>query len=113
LEDNEFVRVGTLADLKEGRMRSCKVADRDIVLCRVEGKVYALDNVCTHALARMSEGRLRGTRLICPLHGASFDARTGEVLAGPAVQPLALHSARTTAEGAVEVALDPNAPPRE
>src|SRR5262245_16096129 len=112
LTDDDYVRVGALADLKEGRMRSCKVADREIVLCRVDGQVYALDNVCTHALARMSEGRLRGKRLICPLHGASFDVRTGQVLAGPAVQPLPRHHARTTPEGAVEVALDPNAPPQ-
>jgi nitrite reductase/ring-hydroxylating ferredoxin subunit len=37
------------------------------------------------------EGRLRGTRIICPLHGASFDIRDGRVLGAPAMQPLATH----------------------
>jgi nitrite reductase/ring-hydroxylating ferredoxin subunit len=106
-----FVQVMALADLPEGRMRSCKVADRDIVLCHVQGQVYALDNVCTHAFARMSEGRLRGVRLICPLHGASFDCRNGNVLGAPAMKPLHAHSVRIV-DGAVEVALDPNAPPQ-
>jgi 3-phenylpropionate/trans-cinnamate dioxygenase ferredoxin subunit len=107
----DYVRVMALAELAEGRMRSCRVADRDIVLCRVQGQVYALDNVCTHAFARMSEGRLRGVRLICPLHGASFDCRNGNVLGAPATKPLPVHSVRIT-DDAVEVALDPNAPPQ-
>ena len=107
----DYVRVMALAELPDGRMRSCKVADRDIVLCHVQGQVYALDNVCTHAFARMSEGRLRGVRLICPLHGASFDCRNGKVLGAPATRPLPVHSVRVT-DGAVEVSLDPNAPPQ-
>lgn len=100
-----------LAELREGRMRSCKVADRDIVLCHVQGQVYALDNICTHAFSRMSEGKLRGVRLICPLHGASFDCRDGKVLGPPATQPLHVHSVRIV-DGTVEVALDPSAPPQ-
>src|SRR6202000_634317 len=51
-------------DLPEGQMRAIKIAGRDIVLCRTKEGWYALDDVCTHAFARMSEGRLRGFRLI-------------------------------------------------
>ena len=58
-------------------------------MCHTKSGVFALDNICSHAYARMSEGRLRGTRLICPLHGASFDVRDGRVLGPPATQPLA------------------------
>jgi len=105
---SEFVRVLNLADLREGRMKSCVIREREIVLCNVKGEVYALDNVCTHALARMSEGRLKGTRLICPMHGAAFDIRNGAVLSSPATQPLASHAVRVV-DGAIEVALqDPS-----
>lgn len=110
MADDDYVRVMALAELPEGKMRSAKVANREILVCHVQGQVYALDNVCTHAFARISEGRLRGVRLICPLHGASFDCRTGKVLGAPATVPLATHSARIT-DGAVEVALNPSAPP--
>ena len=110
MPDGEFVRVISLAELPEGNMQACEVAGREIVLCHVKGAgVHAVDNVCTHAFARMSEGRLRGVRLICPLHGASFDVRNGSVLGAPATKPLAAHTVRVV-DGAVEVALDPNAP---
>jgi 3-phenylpropionate/trans-cinnamate dioxygenase ferredoxin subunit len=42
----------------------------------------------------MSEGRLRGLRLICPLHGASFDCRTGGALGPPATLPLRTYPVR-------------------
>jgi nitrite reductase/ring-hydroxylating ferredoxin subunit len=99
----------TLAELREGRMRSCRVAERDIVVCHTPSGVHALENICTHALARMSEGRLKGERLICPLHGASFDVSDGRVLAGPATFPLTLHSVRVV-DGAIEIAVDPALP---
>jgi 3-phenylpropionate/trans-cinnamate dioxygenase ferredoxin subunit len=54
----------------------------------------------------LNEGRLRGTRLTCPLHGASFDVRDGRILGAPAGRPLATHALRTVG-GVIEVALDP------
>ena len=77
-------------------------------LCRTIGDgVFALDNICTHALARLSEGRLRGTRLICPLHGASFDVRDGRVLGAPATRPLATHALRIV-DGGIEISVAPS-----
>jgi nitrite reductase/ring-hydroxylating ferredoxin subunit len=73
-------------------MQSCTLGEREIVVCRTAEGIFALDNICTHAMARMSEGRLRGHRLICPLHGASFDVRDGRVLGAPATLPLQTHS---------------------
>jgi len=102
----EFVAVMPLAELALGSMRAVQVGERDILLCHTKEGVSALDDVCTHAFARMHEGRLRGTRLICPLHGASFDARDGHVLAPPATQPLCRHAVRIT-DGMIEVAPAP------
>ncbi len=100
-----------LAGLAEGAMRCVTVAGREVLVCRTKEGVFALDNVCTHAFARMNEGRLRGVRLICPLHGASFDVRDGRVLGAPASQPLPRHEIRII-DGIVEVALDPAAAPQ-
>lgn len=112
MQQGEFVRVLSLkADLPEGRMKSCIVAGRDIVVCNVKGNLYALDNVCTHAFARMTEGRLKGTRLMCPLHGAVFDVRDGRVLETPATEPLTTHAVRLVGTE-VEVALNPAAAPQ-
>ncbi len=101
-----FHKVMALAELKEGGMRDCVIGGREVVVCRTKDGLYALDNICTHALARMSEGRLRGVRLICPLHGASFDVRDGKVLGAPATRPLACHAVRVV-DDTVEVSLAP------
>ena len=69
-------------------MRCFTLGGAAVLLCHTRDGVHAVDNICTHAYARLDEGRLRGHRLICPLHGASFDARTGAVLGAPATQPL-------------------------
>lgn len=95
--------VAQAADIAPGDMRGFMVEGRDIVVCQSKQGWFALDNVCTHAYARLSEGRLRGCRLICPLHGASFDVRDGSVLGLPATAPLGLHRLRII-EGRIEVA---------
>lgn len=97
-------RLAAAADIPEGRMQAFEVGGRDVVVCNSREGWFALDNVCTHAYARMHEGRLRGCRLICPLHGASFDVRDGRVLGAPATTPLAVHALRIV-DDQVEVAL--------
>ena len=92
------------ADLAPGQMRALHIDGRDVLLCHTRDGWYAVDDVCTHAFARMSEGRLRGVRLICPLHGASFDCRTGAVLAAPATQPLRSYPVRIR-DGQAEIGL--------
>jgi nitrite reductase/ring-hydroxylating ferredoxin subunit len=100
-----FERALALKDIPRGQMRACILGGREIVVCHTKAGVFALDNICTHAHARMNEGRLRGLRLFCPLHGASFDVRDGRVLSAPATIPLPRYEVRVV-DGFVEVAFD-------
>ncbi len=99
-----WYRVAAEAEIPAGTMRAFMVEGREVVVGRGAAGWFALDNTCTHAYARLCEGRLRGTRLVCPLHGASFDVRDGRVLGLPATVPLAAHRLRVV-DGQVEVAL--------
>jgi nitrite reductase/ring-hydroxylating ferredoxin subunit len=99
----DWHRVCALTDFPSPGVLPATVAGRALVLCRVAGAVYALDDTCTHAEARMCEGRLKGMRLSCPMHGACFDVASGAVTRGPATRPLATHPVRV-ADGFVEVA---------
>jgi nitrite reductase/ring-hydroxylating ferredoxin subunit len=109
--DPGYIAVLPLADLAPGAMHACVAQGREIVICHTRAGIFALDNICTHAYARLAEGRLRGTRLICPLHGASYDARDGSVLGAPAAQALVTHKVRLV-DGVIEVAIDTAAAPQ-
>lgn len=104
MSEATWQRVFPASELAEGKMKHAAVDGHDVVVCRTKDGLHALDDICSHAYAKMSEGRLRGVRLICPLHGASFDCRTGAVLGAPATQPLKKHAAREV-DGQVEVQL--------
>ena len=107
--ESTFMRVTRITDVPKGRMLEVTVGSCNIVLCHTREGWFAVDNVCTHAYAKLSEGRLRKTRLVCPLHGGSFDCRTGAAIGAPAVVPLGTYAVRVTGED-VEIAVGMQSP---
>ncbi len=45
-----------------------------------DGQPYALEDVCPHAYAILSQGFVESGKIECPLHSASFDIKTGKCL---------------------------------
>ena len=76
--------LGNFSDLDNGELTTCEVGDLEILLCRVDGRLYAIEDNCSHAHTPLSEGRLSGFQVNCPLHGASFDVRDGTHSGPPA-----------------------------
>ena len=77
--------LGDLSDLADGQMREFPdLGEFGIVVCRVAGELHAVVDNCSHADTPLSEGRLRGAMLVCPLHGAAFDVRDGSHQGPPA-----------------------------
>ncbi|MBI5363028.1 MAG: Rieske (2Fe-2S) protein [Planctomycetes bacterium] len=70
--------------LPEGEARKVDVGDvlaggKQVILCRVKGKLHALDSVCPHEGGRITPGPLvEGKYALCPLHNYRFDPATGE-----------------------------------
>ena len=77
-----------LADVPRGGMKVVETGGVRIALCNVEGKIYAIEDVCTHDDGPLGEGKLQGFEAECPRHGARFDVRTGAVTRMPAVVPV-------------------------
>ena len=75
-------------------MKQVKVGRRRIAIVNVDGEFFAIDDTCTHEEASLSEGELYGDIVECPLHGAAFNVRTGEVEAFPAVVAVETHEVR-------------------
>ena len=78
-EEEQYQKVAKRSDLQEGGLLRVEVKDKELVLAMVEGKVYAMDNVCTHQGGPLNEGELKGYDLKCPWHYAVFDVRNGRV----------------------------------
>jgi nitrite reductase/ring-hydroxylating ferredoxin subunit len=74
--------IGT-AELAPGGMKAVELDGREIAICRVEGRYYAIDRRCGHMNAPLDQGTLSGTILTCAMHCAQFDVATGEALTGP------------------------------
>lgn len=84
----DFVEVAKVEDIPAGTMKACKVGEREIVVVNSGGKYYALNRRCTHRGGDLSEGKLEGSAVRCPWHGALFDLVTGKNLEGPKIGPL-------------------------
>jgi nitrite reductase/ring-hydroxylating ferredoxin subunit len=67
-----------------GKTLAVEAGGLSILLCNVEGRLYAVENQCTHARVPLTEAVLEGCELECPHHGALYDVRDGAALALPA-----------------------------
>lgn len=100
--DAEGFDLGDLSELADGQMTCFEdVGEYGIVVCRHAGTLYALEDNCSHADTPLSEGRFRGASITCPLHGASFDVRTGEHSGPPAFEGVAWYPVQETDDGVV------------
>lgn len=77
-----------------GTARKVDVDGVEVLLCNVGGKLYAVEDVCTHDGGPLDQGELAGSRIMCPRHGALFDVTTGAALTLPAVVPLPTYTVR-------------------
>lgn len=75
----EFVKVARFSDIGEGKLKYADANGEEVCLIKSGGKVYALQEYCTHEEGPMHEGRVQGDEVVCPWHDARFDIRTGKV----------------------------------
>ena len=91
---SDFVPVAKVTDVSDPGRVLVEVEDRLLVLIRVGGDFFALDDVCTHDGGPLGEGKLDDHTIACPRHGAKFDVRTGRALTMPATKPTVAHDVK-------------------
>ncbi len=79
-----LMNIAKTSDLAPGSGKVVEAEGETLALFNIEGTFYAIGNTCPHRGGRLGEGSLEGNTVTCPLHGAQFDVKTGEVLAPPA-----------------------------
>ena len=80
--------VARMSAIAPGQMTRVEVDGVPVLLCNVDGDIFAVEDVCTHDGGALDGGELDGCRIMCPRHGAFFDVTTGKALTLPAVSPL-------------------------
>jgi metal-sulfur cluster biosynthetic enzyme/nitrite reductase/ring-hydroxylating ferredoxin subunit len=100
----EFTRVADVTEVPDPGKFLAEVDGEVVALFHVEGRFYAIDDVCTHDGGPLVDGELCGYKIACPRHGAKFDIRTGAALSMPAVRPTRAHAVKVE-DGGVWVAL--------
>lgn len=88
MQDTFFIDVAGVDEMPEKGFIVRPAGDVGVVLCKAGDELYAVENRCSHAFQSFVGGRLRGTRLACPMHGACFDIRDGKALSLPATRPI-------------------------
>lgn len=76
------------SELSINSSKVINLGDKQIALFNYEGEYYALDDMCSHAEASLSEGDVYDCKVECPLHGAEFDLKTGDAVTLPATKPV-------------------------
>lgn len=75
-----WIAVCDVSQVQEEFPFSAKVDNAEIGIFLVEDQYYALEDVCPHAYALLSQGFVEDGKVECPLHEAIFDIKTGKCL---------------------------------
>jgi ferredoxin-NADP reductase/nitrite reductase/ring-hydroxylating ferredoxin subunit len=86
-EKKDFVKVADTNDIQPSQMKEVQVDGESICIVNVDGKYYAIGNICTHEGGPLADGTIEGYEVECPWHASRFDVRTGEVKEPPASEP--------------------------
>ena len=85
----EWITVGSADEVPEGEATPFAVGDAEIAVARSNGTLYAFSDICTHRHCNLSMGgEIEGTTIQCECHGSMFSMETGEVIEGPATEPI-------------------------
>lgn len=91
---SDWVNVARVDELKPGAWQSVDVDGSQLVVFNLDGKYYAIEDVCTHDGGQLTGGEIEGDQIICPRHGARFCIRTGAALTAPAYEATATFPVR-------------------
>ena len=108
----QYVEVGSADKLGEGETMRVELAGHVIALVKLDGKVYAFQEFCTHRFGPLSEGSFKNHQVCCPWHGSCFDLQTGKVTHGPAKLDINTYEARVR-DGKIEIKVPDTAVPGE
>ena len=83
-----YAKVCESSDVPPGTMLPVDVGMTRLMIVNVDGKLFAVDRICTHEEADLSTGFLMESIVTCPLHLSRVDVKSGEAQNPPATKAL-------------------------
>ena len=82
---NTPIKVCKMSELPSGQSKCVQANGKDIAVFNVNGKFYAIDNICIHAGGPLNEGFLdtEKCQVTCNWHGWGYDLATGKCVTHP------------------------------
>jgi nitrite reductase/ring-hydroxylating ferredoxin subunit/uncharacterized membrane protein len=80
----QLVTVADESELGERETIRFEARGKVMTVARLDGKVFAFQEFCTHRYGPLSEGCFQDGAVVCPWHRSAFAVETGEVTKGPA-----------------------------
>ena len=97
-----LIKICDLSEIPNGSIKKFEINDDEITICNINNQIFAINDNCSHDEASLQEGFIDGYEIECPMHGAKFDIRTGEVTCLPAVSPIKTYNIKIN-NGAIEL----------
>lgn len=99
--------VGRVEDFVDAKPRAVEVDGRPVCVVRIGDRFFAVDDICSHAHYRLSEGDVYEEELEieCWKHGSTFSLLDGRPQSLPATRPIGVHRINVREDGSVEVEL--------
>lgn len=102
---SDWIDVVKTEELPDGAWTVIEIEGDEIAVINLDGEYYAIENICTHDSGELTGGDIEGDEVVCPRHGARFSIKTGEVMAPPAYEDIAIFPVRVE-QGMVQVRND-------
>jgi 3-phenylpropionate/trans-cinnamate dioxygenase ferredoxin subunit len=94
----EWRDAGAADEVTQDTPLAAQIDGKSIGVYLLDGKYYALEDVCPHAEALLSQGFVEGEEIECPLHGARFHIPSGRCTKEPGGRDLTCYEAKREGE---------------
>ena len=78
MNDKRYHKIGRVDEIGPGSGKKVEIDGDGLAIFNLNGQFYALNDLCPHRGAPLSEGFLDAGKVFCPWHCFDFDLKTGE-----------------------------------